>query len=299
MSFPLISITKCPVCLSEARLFLWKVGEVSVFRCKKCALGYLDPALNPESMAAAYESTESLIRLHQFHEGYYEYTDLSKTTRTRAEFLNHLTNIEKYLPKEMARRVLDIGYGNGMFLALAKSRGWQVEGLDTSPQNAASAKKNYDLNLNVGFFQDSCFKQSFSVITMLDVIEHQINPHAFIRKAHELLKPGGLLLIALPNEDSFLRFLSQILYRLSFGNMTLGLKMVYVLEHVAYYNTKTLSKLFEVNGFEPVDFFFTSTDLKKYNLSGLQQLAGEVILFFGKLFGMQNRLTMIVKKPGA
>jgi len=298
MNFPMAAVPVCPACSSVARHLLWEAGEAVVFRCKDCGLGYLDPALDPEGMAAVYTSTESLKRLHHFHDGYYEYTDLNKSTITRTEFLKHLTHLERLKLPHSPKSILDIGYGNGMFLALAKLQGWDVSGLDTSHENAALAKKNYELNLKVGFFQDDAVSNHVSAMTMLDLIEHQGSPHIFVKKAHEILSPAGLLLIAVPNEDSFLRYLAQFVYRLSRRIIVHGLKMVYVLEHVTYYNKKTLSQLLTDHGFEVVDSYYSSTDLEKYDLGFFGRIIGEIILFIGKLLGLQNRLVVIGRKKG-
>ncbi|MGI6240836.1 MAG: class I SAM-dependent methyltransferase [Candidatus Omnitrophota bacterium] len=241
-------------------------------------------------MSAVYASGESLTQLHAFHENYYDYGDLHDESRTKRDFTRALEILENRLPPT-ERKLLDIGYGNGFFLAVARTRGWDVDGIDTSPQNRKLAKKKFALDLRVGTVNDlaaaSC---QYNVIALWDVMEHLPDPHDMINNLSRMLEPGGILLIAVPNDHSFLRDLSCWLFAVSGGRIRTGVEKCYLLEHVGYYATDSLQKLVCPHGFTLGDHFFSSTDLAKYNFTLKEKIMAGFVLLLGRLFHRQNRL---------
>ncbi len=202
-SLTLKPLSECPLCGGRERHFRYPVEGSSVYGCVRCGLSYLDPCLDPAAMARAYESSESLKTFHDFHEGYYEYGSLNEESQTVNEFRRGLEILEQESPSR-ERRLFEVGFGNGLFLALAKRRGWQVDGVDTSPENIRIAKARFGLELKQGFFEEMPRRAfPFSAVAIMDVIEHVENPHRMLQKANECLQPGGVILLATPNEGSF------------------------------------------------------------------------------------------------
>jgi SAM-dependent methyltransferase len=100
------------------------------------------------------------------------------------------------------RRLLEIGFGNGSFLALSKSCGWQAEGLDPDVQAVANAAQR-GLTVHHGgveYFDGQ--SALFDFITMNHVLEHVHDPAAVLRACHRLLRPGGMISIETPNIDA-------------------------------------------------------------------------------------------------
>ena len=288
---PLTRLGKCPLCKSANRKKNYVIQDSEVFQCAECSLRYLDPCLSPEGMRAAYESEESLQDFHDFHEGYYEYGDLNKKSKTLDDFNQGLELLEKNLSGE--KKILDIGFGNGFFLAAAQKRGWKVQGIDSSQTNVQKAKEKYGLNLQKANLETDIPDEDYDAITFWDVIEHLPNPHEALQKVKTFLKPNGKLLIAVPSDDGFLSHLSAFLYTLSGGHLKTGVEKFYVLEHVSYYTPKSLELLGQTNGFKKCDSFSSSTDLAKYNLAPLENLMAQAVLSIGKLTNHQNRIIMV------
>ncbi|WP_324720202.1 class I SAM-dependent methyltransferase [Salinimicrobium sp. HB62] len=96
--------------------------------------------------------------------------------------------------------ILDIGAGTGDFLLAAKKRGWKVFGAEpnSGARNLAS-KKGLPLIDNTKSFPS----HSFDVITMWHVLEHVPDLEEQISELNRLLKPDGLLVIAVPNFKSY------------------------------------------------------------------------------------------------
>ncbi len=297
VSAALCALRNCPVCGESSRKKLFPIKDSIVYQCASCGLRYLDPCLSTEAMESAYESNESLTSVHGFHEGYYDYGDLQRESKTLADFRKGLVLLEKNLPgKTREKRILDVGFGNGFFLAAASQRGWKVRGIDTSPRNLEIARKKFSLELEQGSLETISGGPEIHAISFWDVIEHLPDPHRALQKAARLLAPGGLLLIAVPNDGGLLNQISRFVYAATGGVLKKGIESIYLIEHVAYYDLKTLTRLAEMNGFARCNFFFTSTDLAKYRLSFIDRLAAQTLLTLGKLLASQNRVVAVFRK---
>ncbi len=106
----------------------------------------------------------------------------------------------RYLPRLPAGgRLLDLGFGSGAFLELAREGGWTVTGADPDPIVVETARER-GLDVRQGgieAFSDQT--GSFDVVTLSHVIEHVPNPQDTLKSAYNLLKPGGTLWICTPN----------------------------------------------------------------------------------------------------
>jgi SAM-dependent methyltransferase len=99
--------------------------------------------------------------------------------------------------------VLDVGCGNGGFLINMKRLGFQVHGTEWSAQSAERVPAQQNIPVHIGDLLDlNLPPRSFDLIAMWHVLEHVRQPDATLRKIHQLLKPGGGVLLALPNVES-------------------------------------------------------------------------------------------------
>jgi SAM-dependent methyltransferase len=100
------------------------------------------------------------------------------------------------------KRVLEIGCGKGLNLALLSSRGCQLYGIDTNfdyLKQASMIKGNIVLSLMDG--ERLAFKDAFfDAVILIDVLEHIPDDRQTIKEAHRVLKPGGRLILKVPNK---------------------------------------------------------------------------------------------------
>jgi len=95
--------------------------------------------------------------------------------------------------------LLDVGTGTGQFLALAKNC-FTVKGTEVSESAVRIASERYGLDVTQGPIEELQFESRFDVVTLFHVLEHVPDPLATVRRCRQLLNPGGLLVIAVPND---------------------------------------------------------------------------------------------------
>jgi 2-polyprenyl-3-methyl-5-hydroxy-6-metoxy-1,4-benzoquinol methylase len=101
-------------------------------------------------------------------------------------------------------RFLDVGCGNGSFLAAMRDFGWDVVGVEPDTKAVAVARNDFGLDVKVGTLEDVRFPTGvFDVVRMNHVIEHLPDPIHTLRECYRVLRPGGRLVIYTPNIASW------------------------------------------------------------------------------------------------
>ena len=99
---------------------------------------------------------------------------------------------------------MDIGSGPGVFLKMAMDDGWDVEGVEPRLEAARFCNENFGIKVHTGDFEDYDFRfERYDVITLWDVLEHVASHDRFLNRAIDLLAPGGVLIIAIPNASGW------------------------------------------------------------------------------------------------
>lgn len=102
-------------------------------------------------------------------------------------------------------RLLDVGCGNGVFTAMAEDLGWTVTGIEPDPQVCEVAGETID-DVRVGNVKTAELKgDQFDAVLFNHTLEHVADPVADLRAAYELVRPGGMLLIAVPHYGTWQR----------------------------------------------------------------------------------------------
>ena len=107
---------------------------------------------------------------------------------------------EESLPANR-RRILDVGSGPGYFLKHGRDRGRDVLGVESSKQASAHAR-SLGLEILEEFLDEKLAPSlgKFDVIHMSEVLEHIPQPGKLLKLAHDMLAPGGVLCVVVPND---------------------------------------------------------------------------------------------------
>ncbi len=199
-----ITYQNCPVCNSTNihRLLDVKDHSISkeifaIWQCEDCKLRFTQGIPSADSIGRYYQS-----------EDYISHSDTKKGLVSRMyHAVRNITLVSKrklvstYSGKSSGR-ILDLGCGTGAFLNEMKHAGWQVTGIEPDAHARQKAKELYHIE---ALPAEKLYEQqpaSFDVISLWHVLEHVHDLHEYIEHINQLLKPGGLLVIAVPNYTS-------------------------------------------------------------------------------------------------
>jgi len=185
------------------------------------------PQPAPEDLAGYYQS-QAYISHSNTQKGIvpFLYGLVQKwSLKNKINLINSLSNHKGTL--------LDIGAGTGNFCETSKQNSWDVYGVEPSQKaREVAAKKNIFLHQSIEDFTG----QQFDVVTLWHVLEHLPDLENTITAIQKLLKPNGVLLVAVPNYNSF----DAKHYK--------GFWAAYdVPRHLWHFSQKSMSKLFSEN----------------------------------------------------
>lgn len=164
--------------------------------------------------------------------------------------------LDKMEPFRKTGRLLDIGCGIGFFLDEAKKRGWEVYGTEYS-ERLIGLLREKGITIHEGQLNSENYEEGFfDVVTSFEVIEHINNPISEINQIGKLIRKGGLVYITTPNFNSLLRRRLKIQYN-----------VINYPEHLSYYTPRTLTKLFNSNGYKKLKVETTGISLTRLRTS--------------------------------
>lgn len=99
--------------------------------------------------------------------------------------------------------ILEIGCGNGYLLKRLKDAGAEVLGIEPGNHGQQGAKK-WNVPIIKGIFPNPNIKSKFDVIIAFAVLEHTEDPSDFLANLNNYLKPGGSIIIAVPDERPYI-----------------------------------------------------------------------------------------------
>lgn len=209
----------CPVCGADAGDPLWTKAGFTVVRCAGCGMRYTNPV--PPQFTGSYYADRS--------GSFYLAADKLAADYASVRFERELRLFREFVP---AGRVLDVGCSSGAFLFQLRQRGdYGVTGTDVATGALDHAASRGIPVIRESFLEHDFGSQRFAAITFWAVLEHVLEPGAFLRRAADLVEPGGHVFALVPNARSL-------------ATRLLGAKYRYIFpEHVNYFDRASLTAL--------------------------------------------------------
>lgn len=257
-----------------------------VARCSQCGLRFLNPRPSREEYEAAYrDGTGPLARAYPVPSRYYADEDAARIPEYR-------TKLETLVHAGAGRRLLEIGACTGIFLNEARRWGFEPDGIEPSSQNRRIAHSRFGLNLRPGLIEDQDLPAgSYDVVFSSNVFEHLLDPLSATCLARRWLRPGGLLMLEVPNQfDSFAARRRRWLGR------TLARERSFLsVHHTVFFSRRTLRHLAAEAGMQICrlrNVYYCSPAARRQPL----RIAGHAI---GALAGGSGVIEILARRPSS
>jgi 2-polyprenyl-3-methyl-5-hydroxy-6-metoxy-1,4-benzoquinol methylase len=199
------SAVNCPVCDSDKTRFVLQVkdhsisGEYfSIFECPVCSLRFTHP-IPPGELIGKYYKSENYISHSNIRKGLVN--NLYHLVRNRTLVSKY--HLLKKLTGQGKGKHLDIGAGTGAFVQYLNQRGWSSEGIEPDATARAVALEHHQTKLLSGEAFESLLPAQYDAITLWHVLEHVHGLYPYLHRIRDLLKPTGVVCIAVPNYSSY------------------------------------------------------------------------------------------------
>lgn len=208
--------------------------EFDIERCSQC--GLMSVKNVPQDLAPFY--AEGYFTGDVSLDGYMDYDQEKEVSRKI--YTRYLEVMEKFLGKNTPHSLFELGCATGFFLDIAQTRGWYARGADISEYAVAEAQRK-GLHVVSGTVETMPASPEFGAVVMQDVIEHVKDPVDTIRRAWNMLSPGGLFVLTTPDAGS--------LWARMWGKRWHAFVPP---QHLFYFSQANLVALVERQGFENV-----------------------------------------------
>lgn len=215
----------CLACESAAADYLGDKNGFHIWKCVRCRLLFVNPMPTETEIVEFYSQHPRNDKYRRKADGKY------RSARWR------LLRVKHRVP---GRRFLDIGCSIGAAVAAARAAGFDATGIDLDPQSIQFARDQYS---GCRFLQTTAADltragEKFDLIFCTEVIEHVVDPQAFVDDLRALLNPGGIVWLTTPHA-THVRNPRDIL---SWASLKPP-------EHVVLFGRKSMAALFERRGF--------------------------------------------------
>ena len=189
-----IAVDACPVCHAEQAVPLYAISGCAsqLVVCVDCRLGRLHPIPDSDTIRALYPD--------------YYYGSPGSKFRTSIEKMVRIVGKRqsRFVAKGLTEsaRVLDVGCGRGVMLSAMADLGFEVHGTDISELATQGVDSRAEIRIAANL-SDALYPESFfDVVVIWHVLEHLTNPRETLEEVHRVLRPGGRIVVAVPNFSS-------------------------------------------------------------------------------------------------
>lgn len=182
---------RCSACGGESARWLGEKNGYRLWKCCRCASIYTKPWAGEQGHKS-----------HEIKDLYDHYYDRARFEIHPVAATSYERLVASFTSYRSSGRWLDVGYGEGGLLEIAAQHGWVCHGVEISPAALQyGERRGWVVSADVE--NDARFPHGgFDVVTMMECIEHLVDPQRLIFNAAKLLRPGGILHLTTPNARS-------------------------------------------------------------------------------------------------
>jgi SAM-dependent methyltransferase len=229
---------RCPICQSQAEPAfqgrLWPIGPAGrgfgYLACRACQFLFCHPPPTADELGSYYAA--------EFDYGWYDRRRLLK----RFQGAHRWRLVRRAIARlaVVRGRLLDIGCGEGWFIAAARRDRWRVAGVELAAVPVANARR-MGLEVVQGAIEAlPAPQQHYDAVALWHSLEHMLEPRQALAWVRAALAPGGVVVIAVPNINSR--------GQLRRGAAWIWLQQPFV--HLWHFSARSLGLLLEQAGFE-------------------------------------------------
>lgn len=241
----------CYICSSaEAEKFA-KIHEFTYLKCLSCSHVYTSHRYSEEALKRFYQESEYYSRITYANKETSFYRR-EHVARPKVEFAERYTGSEKGI-------WIDVGSGIGDMVSVLMEKGWRAVGLEISETSVGFAKEDFGVSLLPLTFEEYSrghpeLSGTVDAVSFIGVLEHLVNPLENLALASKMLRPGGIVMIQVPNAISFGSMVQTVFPEHVFRHMI-------PVEHIMLFTEQSLMKALELTGFEPQAVWFHGMDI--------------------------------------
>ncbi|HEU5266339.1 MAG TPA: class I SAM-dependent methyltransferase [Jatrophihabitans sp.] len=178
---------------------IYDLDPFGVVRCPQCGLVFVSPRLTGAALQRLYDDVDYFEG-----DGSVYGAGVSGNANSAAMFLQRQWMRGRLaLAAELARdtsgsRLLEVGCAYGLFLAAARSRGYDVTGVELSTNAAAHARDRLGLTVHCTQLADAPLAGPYDVVCAWDTLEHVPDPVQFWLAVRKLVADDGVVLFSTP-----------------------------------------------------------------------------------------------------
>lgn len=217
----------CAVCGGRDRTYLFRKQGFAYHRCRACSHIYVSPRITAAIQA----------RIGQ------ELDDEEDDRYLEVQKIYALTICHLLRARAPGNRLLDLGFGRGYLMQLARAYGFEVYGVDSSGTQLDQLWPYFGKHLAQRVLGQAALPwSSFDVVVMSHILEHLPDPASSLQQVREVLNPGGILYLAVPDLRS-----------MAFQVFGKKWDVVNPLVHLQYFDEDSLSHLLHAGGFRDLE----------------------------------------------
>lgn len=294
-----INLTSCPICGGDKFAPKTESVDYSVTKesfkideCLNCGLLFTNPRPADEDLGRYYKSPAYISHTNQssglFGKTYQVLRSWNIRRKTRL--------LDQYAKRG---RILDYGCGTGEFLAACNHQHWQVQGVELSDEVRDRAIKTHQISVIAPNRLNTLSPSTYDAVTMWHVLEHVSELKQTCSNLIEKLKPGGILIVAVPNPQSW----DANYYKKYWAAWDLPI-------HLYHFNRENIKQLFSPMGMKveavkmmPLDSFYVSLLSEEYKTGRKRWVKASILGILSNISALRTKnsssLTYILKKVEA